>query len=62
MELSGLFFSVKRGDLNIGYRLIQLEAEFCTASLYYCEVHDGIICDILVIVLLFKMFWGRKYL
>lgn len=54
MELSGLSFSVKRGDLNIGYRLIQLEAEFCTASLYYFEVHERIICDISVMVLLWK--------
>lgn len=62
MELSGLSFSVKRADLNIGYRLIQLEAESCTASLCYWKICKGIICDTWVMVLLYKLCWGRKYL
>lgn len=49
-------------DLNIGYTLIHLEAEFCTVGLCYWKIHKGIICDIWVMVLLFKMCWGRKYL
>lgn len=62
MELLGLSFSVKRADLNIGYRLIELEAGSCTASLCYWKICKGIICDTWVMVLLYKLCWGRKYL
>lgn len=53
---------VKRADLNIGYRLIELEAGSCTASLCYWKICKGIICDTWVMVLLYKLCWGRKYL
>lgn len=62
MELSGLSFSVKRADLNIGFRLMQLEAESCTASLCYWKICKGIICDTWVMILFYKLCWGRMYL
>lgn len=59
---SQVFFSLhlQKEGLNIGYRLIQLEAEFCTASLCYWKIREDIICDICVMVLLFKMCWRRN--
>lgn len=62
MELSGISFSVERAGLNIGYRLMELEAESCTASLCYWKTCEGITGDTWVMVLLYKLCWGRKYL
>lgn len=61
-ELLGLSFSVKTADLNTEFRLMQLEAESCTASLCYWKICKGIIGDTWVMVLLYKLCWGRKYL
>jgi len=60
MDLSSLFFSVKRGDLSVGYGVIQLE--WHVLSLCYWKIHEGTTCDIWVMVLLFKLCWGRKCL
>lgn len=55
-ELSNLSSSGK----SIGYGLMQLEVEFCTAGFYYWEKQESIVCDIWVVVLIFKRSVGEE--